>query len=712
MNASLRAGSGLLDGGDCRRIFEGLDVGCWVTEVPKPGLSDAEPRLYADARFLRLMGATPDMTPEALYRHWFDRIDPFSAEGVGEIRLRLMSGRAQEADGRFLWHHPTRGRIAVRLIARLERDSDGIARFSGFSREVTGRCELSIPEALRSRIYNEERLAAHAAEFIRFCDDLCEIDPVTFTLHPISTGGDAESPSRLIADGDNFHDANARFCHPEDIEVICGLIDRTMNAPDGAVQHCTFRTTSATGGWRMVEVRAARVETAGGPRVLAAFSREDRSGANGAGNEAVLSAFAQMLAGVVEFNLEAGTARVHRPDGRPPLLVRAGEIPIAEYVDTICNGIRRESEREAFRQFLDPKRLANLLAAGFDSDRQTLEITLVTADETLEHLRIKLLKLPARPGMIHAAFTAAEGVSRLNAAGAHSVCTYCDHIYYVDLVNEDCVRFYAHPTASMPGEDLPTVGYAEQIRRLSHRLAEADRVRVLEAVRPEALIARLDAEGRVRIEFGMDEEGSAPRRKELLIEYSDRANRIAVIRRNDITEEYRRSRAESKAPRRALPDGHADPLTGLLSREAGARLSESALADGGINALLYVDIDGFDRINETFGRRTGDDLLRRFGELLRGSVRSTDVTMRLEDDAFAVLLRAVTGRSGARACAEHLRQLVAGLDFGSGAAAVSVSIGAAMAPEDGENFEALVEKARRACEAVKLTGRNGLAFSR
>jgi diguanylate cyclase (GGDEF)-like protein/PAS domain S-box-containing protein len=100
------------------------------------------------------------------------------------------------------------------------------------------------------------------------------------------------------------------------------------------------------------------------------------------------------------------------------------------------------------------------------------------------------------------------------------------------------------------------------------------------------------------------------------------------------------ARKEHEAQIEAL--AYKDPLTGLANRrrlfEAGIATFEAAQATGGELALLYLDLDSFKAVNDTWGHDTGDTLLRVVAARLRTCVRPSDLVARLGGDEFAVLL--------------------------------------------------------------------------
>ena len=84
-----------------------------------------------------------------------------------------------------------------------------------------------------------------------------------------------------------------------------------------------------------------------------------------------------------------------------------------------------------------------------------------------------------------------------------------------------------------------------------------------------------------------------------------------------------------------------DPLTGLPNRLLFRRLAEQdaarAARQGSRVGIVYLDLDGFKHINDTFGHAAGDELLVRVAERLRGSIRAGDSVARLGGDEFALL---------------------------------------------------------------------------
>ncbi|CAN5202933.1 hypothetical protein BH11PSE10_BH11PSE10_19600 [soil metagenome] len=158
-----------------------------------------------------------------------------------------------------------------------------------------------------------------------------------------------------------------------------------------------------------------------------------------------------------------------------------------------------------------------------------------------------------------------------------------------------------------------------------------------------------------------------------------------------------------------------DALTGLPNRLLGRQLVDNALAqarraDGRIG-LMFVDLDNFKSVNDSLGHTAGDELLCRVAERLAASLRSYDVVIRHGGDEFLLLLPDVTDAEGLAAAATHVLASVAqpftikGLGVAS-----SCSIGVAMFPADGVDFDALLQCADIAVQHAKDAGRNMFRF--
>ena len=171
----------------------------------------------------------------------------------------------------------------------------------------------------------------------------------------------------------------------------------------------------------------------------------------------------------------------------------------------------------------------------------------------------------------------------------------------------------------------------------------------------------------------------------------------------DITD---RKRLESKL----IHDALHDPLTGLANRVLLRDHLERALARRGRSpgtiALLFVDLDDFKRINDSYGHAAGDQILVRVAERLVDTVRADDVVGRQSGDEFAVLLAQVRDPDEAAVSAKRiLGELRRPILLGAHSIVVGGTIGVAVAMEPGATAEDLLTQADAAMYAAKADGK-------
>ena len=160
---------------------------------------------------------------------------------------------------------------------------------------------------------------------------------------------------------------------------------------------------------------------------------------------------------------------------------------------------------------------------------------------------------------------------------------------------------------------------------------------------------------------------------------------------------------------------HHDLLTDLPNRALLAERTAGAIAraraEGRPVALMFVDLDRFKHINDSLGHAVGDELLRRASRRLIATLRGADVVGRQGGDEFVVLL---TELADAEAAASVAAKTVAAMRqpfvLGARELLVSCSIGIALFPDNGDDFETLMRNADTAMYAAKEAGRDCYRF--
>ncbi len=156
-----------------------------------------------------------------------------------------------------------------------------------------------------------------------------------------------------------------------------------------------------------------------------------------------------------------------------------------------------------------------------------------------------------------------------------------------------------------------------------------------------------------------------------------------------------------------------DALTGLVNRLIFERRMASLLAPGtGSHALLYVDIDRLEAINEAFGLQAGDEVIQRVADMLRRAAGTTATVCRIGGDRFVALLPqtdlATAGELGRRLLAAT-SQL--GYVHGVDAVPVSVSVGIVGVTPGQDQVAHLIAAAELACKRAKQRGGGRLAVA-
>jgi diguanylate cyclase (GGDEF)-like protein/PAS domain S-box-containing protein len=189
-------------------------------------------------------------------------------------------------------------------------------------------------------------------------------------------------------------------------------------------------------------------------------------------------------------------------------------------------------------------------------------------------------------------------------------------------------------------------------------------------------------------------------------EYEGKAYNLAVAR--DITE---KKEVEQQIEFLA----YHDYLTSLPNRILAKDRTEQAIAkakrENSKVALLFIDLDDFKLINDSLGHIMGDTMLRVVASRLKESIRESDTISRLGGDEFLVVLTDVQGVEDASVAAE---KLLGGFEktfcLGSHILSSSISVGISMYPDDGDNFDTLLQQADTAMYKSKELGKGSYCF--
>ena len=159
-----------------------------------------------------------------------------------------------------------------------------------------------------------------------------------------------------------------------------------------------------------------------------------------------------------------------------------------------------------------------------------------------------------------------------------------------------------------------------------------------------------------------------------------------------------------------------DPLTGLPNRALlEDRLRQAiSYADryGRLMTVVFINLDGFRRINDSLGRKAGDELLKVMAGRMRQCLRSVDTVVRTGGDEFVIILydQPGDGTDIAPALRKLLETIAQPARIGSQAVQLTGSMGVATYPADGADADALLMNADAAMSHAKASGRNNFEF--
>ena len=187
-----------------------------------------------------------------------------------------------------------------------------------------------------------------------------------------------------------------------------------------------------------------------------------------------------------------------------------------------------------------------------------------------------------------------------------------------------------------------------------------------------------------------------------------------------VLERLKNKREETRELRRSLAEqAITDPLTDLPNRRYLEEYLEAELARirryGGECAVAMVDVDDFKHYNDSLGHLAGDEVLRQLARAMQEDVRVSDVVARYGGEEFGIIM-VNTGPEEAREAAERLREKIEGRPFPEEeiqpGGDLTVSVGFACCPRDGDRYPELIEAADEALYRAKRAGKNRVAGAR
>jgi len=250
---------------EARAILNRYQVGVWAIELEK----DCPARMYADATMRELLGVTgKTLTPEELYRAWYDRVEPHHYDAVADGVDRMINGLVAEIQ--YPWIHPTRGVMYVRCGAKRDFSVTQFIRLEGTHQDVT---ELNhVQKESREDVIVREQLNMERRRYMMMCN-LIKSAQWSFTY-------DADGKLASVLWSDEFRhmlgysDANDfpntleawhRLLHPDEVALVDEQIRLTRQDVSANVPYdVTYRLLTKDRGWRWFRARGELSRTKDG----------------------------------------------------------------------------------------------------------------------------------------------------------------------------------------------------------------------------------------------------------------------------------------------------------------------------------------------------------------------------------------------------------------------------------------------------------------
>lgn len=286
----------------------------------------------------------------------------------------------------------------------------------------------------------------------------------------------------------------------------------------------------------------------------------------------------------------------------------------------------------------------------------------------------------------------------------------CDYFVHLDAENNSYTMIRGQIGTFL----LPEVStnYEQDMMYYANTfIAEEDREMLIREMRLARILEQIEQQGVHSFTYGIIDSKRGYTRKRLDYRYHDRKNKIILMTRTDITDIYFEEEKKRQELEQALMRAQTDSLTKLLNVQAISDKIREHLADESrIFALYFIDLDDFKSINDRYGHPVGDSVFRNIANALRTIQGEKDSIGRVGGDEF-VYFAPVLDRKHAAEIAQRICYAIQSVKISNSTRRrVTGSVGIALAPEDGQDYDALVRKADESLYEAKKAGKNQYLF--
>lgn len=295
----------------------------------------------------------------------------------------------------------------------------------------------------------------------------------------------------------------------------------------------------------------------------------------------------------------------------------------------------------------------------------------------------------------------------------------CDYFVYIDPFRDSYVTF-----ASSSGTPVPPASgdkYSQEVVKYARAHVPVDEQE--EAIREMTMprvIAELNRKGSHVFYSGVIEPERGYTRKRVEYRYCDANHTAILLIRTDVTDLWNEEQERVAKLQHALEMAYTDLLTKVLNKQGFLSKADTYLTQlKGLNhskadssaAVIFLDLDNFKPVNDTYGHQVGDSLLQSVAAILRQSVNPDDLIGRYGGDEFILLIKQVRNVMVVSDLAQKILTAIASLNEQQNLAIeVTGSMGAALAPTDGYDLNQLIYIADQRLYMAKHRGKNMAVF--
>ncbi|MBU3191886.1 GGDEF domain-containing protein [Clostridium bowmanii] len=157
-----------------------------------------------------------------------------------------------------------------------------------------------------------------------------------------------------------------------------------------------------------------------------------------------------------------------------------------------------------------------------------------------------------------------------------------------------------------------------------------------------------------------------------------------------------------------------DNLTGLFNKTYFINFLDIFIEKAKVNkktcSILFIDLDGFKAVNDTYGHDVGDKLLKSISKILTDNIREVDLASRFGGDEFIIFLYNISKDDVTKISKRIVRLLSETIRINQCNCNIGASIGISMFPEHGDNSQILINRSDLGMYTVKKRGKNDYCF--